>query len=89
MGLMDLPEMVGNAIGSDATMGGLILSFAVIAMVGLLLTSVSKDKQMNMTSMFVLVVLAGLLTAIGWFPLGLLLVGVIAAVALVLLKFFK
>jgi hypothetical protein len=89
MGLMDLPELVGNALGTDAEMGGLVLSFALLAMVGLLLTSVAKDRQMGMTSMFVIVVFAGLLTAVGWFPLGLLIIGVVATVALVLLKFFK
>lgn len=89
MGLDELPTMVGNALGGDAALGGLVLSFALIAMVGLFLTSATKGKEMNMTSMFVLVVLAGLLTAIGWFPLGLLIIGVIAAVALILLKVFK
>lgn len=84
MALDELPTLVGNALGGDAALGGLVLSFALIAMVGLFLTSVTRNKEMNMVSMFVLVVEAGLLTAIGWFPIGLLIIGVIAAVALLI-----
>lgn len=89
--LMAFPTLISEALGINdgGLMGGLILSFAIISIVGLIMMSASQSKEFNMGSMFVLVVTAGMLTAFGWFPLSLLILGAVAAVALVIMKFIK
>jgi len=91
MTLMAFPIMISTALGvSDGgLMGGLLLSFAIIITIALVMMSASHGKEFNMATMFVMVVTAGTLTAFGWFPLGLLIIGVVAAVALVIMRFIK
>jgi hypothetical protein len=77
--LIDLPTQVGAALGSDATTGGLILSVAILASVGLALGA----TRINIIgTIMVLLATAGVLTAIGWLGAWFLIVSVILIAAL-------
>lgn len=79
--LIDIPTAIGTALGVSAGTGGLILSFALIAMLALVLAAVKLDA---MPSAFVLVAFTGMLTAFQWFPLGLFVLGIIVIVVFLL-----
>lgn len=82
MALTDLPTLIGSALGTTPEVGGMLLAIAIIVMVALVLSSV---KLPTMPSTFVIVGVATLTTALGWLPLGVLVLGVIAIVVAFLL----
>jgi hypothetical protein len=92
--LQDLPQMLGQALGFSTTTaqytGGMILSMAVMAMVGLAFSAITGkhgDKNANfMFTSVVMFVTMGALFLIGWMPfmfmvIAVILVGVLFAQA--------
>lgn len=79
--MSDLPAAVGNAVGAadPDLVGGLILSSAIICMVGLAL---SATRTNTLSTAIVLLLVAGLLTAIGWLGAWFLVIAVVTIVAL-------
>lgn len=63
MSLMDFPNLIANALGTTELVGGLILSVAVLTMVGLALSMARMDI---LPTILILFAVGGLLTAIGW-----------------------
>lgn len=86
--LTDVPRMIGATLGitdtdTQALVGGLILSAAVMLSVTLMMSYASRGRNVNLLAhVVVLFIVAGILTAIAWLPSWAIVVGVIAAVAM-------
>lgn len=77
MDLSYLPTLVGEALGSDATIGGLLLSIAILVMLGLAMSATRLHPIVTGGVLFGAVIM---LTAIGWLtPLVLVAVLIILA----------
>lgn len=83
MALDEFPTAIGEALGltgTDATTtGGLIISIAIIAMIGLVL---STQRISALAEAIILFAIAGVLTALGWLSPWLLAVALIVFAAL-------
>lgn len=84
--LQDLPLLLGQALGFPATTaqytGGMILSMAILAMVGLAFSAIlgkghrSENSNMVFTSMTIFVTM-GALFLIGWLPFMFLVIAIV------------
>lgn len=82
----DIVHALASTLGTSDATAGLMMAFLVILGIGLVLATLKMDM---IPSAFVLVISAGVLTAVGWMPLGLFIVGIIVIVALFILMVIR
>lgn len=86
--LTDIPVAVGSSLGigdveTAAFVGGLILSAAFILSIVLAMSYASRGRSKNLIGEIVVVfTIMGILTAIAWLPVWVMVVGVLAVVGL-------
>ena len=76
---MDLPAIVGAALGTTSAMGGLILTIIFLAMVVCALLALKAD---TLIVLVVVVAVTAVLWGLAWAPLWLLIIEFIALVVL-------